>query len=175
MGWTKIHRPKGMTDRAWFQQEWGAGICILDAATVNNTFYAACEHTKEPGKVWGAVVLLQRFSKDHYNFEYKDMCEEMGPCESRCPARILDLLTPTESKYANDWRARCRERARNTAFISKLAPGQTVKLLEPMTFGGVAAQYLTKVLLPRHRNVYRTEAGNLVRFSNLADYRFEQA
>jgi hypothetical protein len=36
------------------------------------------------------------------------MDETMGPVESRCPERILDLLTPTDSEYANEWRARCR-------------------------------------------------------------------
>src|SRR3546814_19605923 len=57
-----------------------------------------------------AIVCLVRWNpraKDGYIFGYKDMDETMGPCEADCPARILDLLTPTDKEYAREWRARC--------------------------------------------------------------------
>ena len=61
----------------------------------------------------------------------------MGPCESECPAAILDELTETDSEYAVDWRARCRanlvrrklEKAKQTP-----KPGQTIIFDEPMRF-----------------------------------------
>jgi len=174
MGWSYTHREPGMADRAWFRHEWGSRIRILDSATVNSTFYAACEHENEPGKVWAAVVLVKR-CHGYHNFGWKDMGEEMGPCESKCPERILNRLTETESPFALQWRERCREYARNKKFLRRLKVGQTVKLLNPMTFGTEAAQYLTKASLPRRKNIYMTERGNYVRFSNLADYPFEQA
>lgn len=46
------------------------------------------------------------------NWSEKGMDESMGPSESRCPAGILNTLTPlTDHKYAEyarAWRARCR-------------------------------------------------------------------
>ena len=61
----------------------------------------------------------------------------MGPCESECPASILDTLTDTDSEYAVSWRARCRanlirrklEQAKPTP-----KPGQTIIFDEPMRF-----------------------------------------
>lgn len=65
------------------------------------------------------------------------LTEHMGPCESECPAAILDELTETDSEYALNWRARCRanlvarklEQAKPTP-----KPGQTVIFDEPMRF-----------------------------------------
>ena len=56
--------------------------------------------------VWAAVF---KTGKDdaYFNFAYKDRDETVGPCESDCPKSILDLLTPTDSQWANEWRARC--------------------------------------------------------------------
>jgi hypothetical protein len=61
----------------------------------------------------------------------------MGPCESDCPAAILDELTETDSTYASEWRARCRanlvrrklERAKPVP-----KPGQTIVFDEPIRF-----------------------------------------
>src|SRR3546814_944011 len=58
-----------------------------------------------------ALVCLVRWnprSRDGHQFGYKDMSENMGPCEADCPAAILELLSPTDHEYALDWRARCR-------------------------------------------------------------------
>jgi hypothetical protein len=38
---------------------------------------------------------------------YKDMDETMGPYESECPERILQLLTPTTHEHSLAWRQRC--------------------------------------------------------------------
>ena len=43
----------------------------------------------------------------------------MGPCESECPASILDTLTDTDSEYAVNWRARCRA-TRSEDLVSQL-------------------------------------------------------
>lgn len=61
----------------------------------------------------------------------------MGPCESECPASILNELTDTDSEYAQAWRARCRanlvkRRLRNAKPMPK--PGQTIVFDEPMRF-----------------------------------------
>ena len=79
------------------------------------TYYAAVEHTgpAREREVFAAVCLIEYNLRDPegYIFGYKDMTEHMGPCQSECPAAILDLLTPTESPYAREWRERCRAAA----------------------------------------------------------------
>lgn len=57
-------------------------------------------------KVWAAVFKTGK-EDDFYNFGYNDMDETCGPCECDCPRSILELLTPTDSKFANEWRERC--------------------------------------------------------------------
>src|SRR3546814_17645091 len=86
-----------------------------------------------------AVVCLVRYTpraRDGYIFAYKDMDETVGPCASKCPASILSLLTPTESQWANAWRARCRTviAARSTDTAKpQLRGGQTIVFDAPTT------------------------------------------
>lgn len=54
-----------------------------------------------------AHVVLTGKEDDYYNFGYKAISEDCGPCECDCPKSILNLLTPTDSKWANEWRERC--------------------------------------------------------------------
>lgn len=89
---------------------------VLKSAMVGKTYYAAVKKTifatetePESVKVFAAVVLTAVDNKDYYNFAYKDMDETMGPGECNCTKGILDLLTPTDDEYANDWRKRCYE------------------------------------------------------------------
>ena len=58
--------------------------------------------------------------------------ESMGPHEADCPARILDLLTPTDKDYAIDWRARCRANLERRS--RKLADGDRIRFPAPMKF-----------------------------------------
>jgi hypothetical protein len=36
------------------------------------------------------------------------MDETCGPYEKKCPLSILNLLTPTDNEWANEWRKQCR-------------------------------------------------------------------
>ena len=86
---------------------------VLKSAMVGSTYYAAIKRTRvdtgEEPVVFGIVCLTSVDMKDYFNFNYKDMSEDMGPSESKCPLSILKLLTKTENEYANQWRNRCRE------------------------------------------------------------------
>jgi hypothetical protein len=116
-------------------------LTVLASSMVGSTYYAACERVEANGaaQVFAVVCLTKHNlrSTDGHVFGYKDMTEHMGPCESECPAAILDALTETDSEYAADWRARCRanlaarrlERAKPTP-----KPGQTIIFDEPMRF-----------------------------------------
>ena len=123
------------------------GLRVLASSCPGNrTYYAAAQELVDgkPGSVL-AIVCLVRWnprSRDGHQFGYKDMSENMGPCEADCPGAILDLLTPTENAYALDWRERCR--ANLTRRARKLADGDRIRLPEPVTFtdGNVAQEFV---------------------------------
>lgn len=95
------------------------------------------------------------------------LSEHMGPCEADCPVAILDLLTPTDSQYALEWRARCREKLARRA--RKLADGDRIRLLEPITFtdGNVAQEF---VVCKRGRSLVFRDLQN-GRFYRISRYR----
>lgn len=97
---------------------------VLKSAMVGSVYYAAIE-VKRKGQdpyVSAAVFLTCGKSHDGTVWGYKDMDETMGPCEDKCPASILALLTPTDDKDSIEWRARCRENIRIKAEERKNGP-----------------------------------------------------
>lgn len=116
-------------------------LTVLASSMVGSTYYAAAERIERAGdRQVFAIVCLTKTStgaRDGCSFGYKDMTEHMGPCESECPASILDQLTDTDSDYAREWRLRCRanitqRKLRNAKPTPK--PGQTIVFDEPMRF-----------------------------------------
>lgn len=118
MGWTFYHVDAPITaadrkaeiDRLYNWGDEKRRVRVLKSSMVGSTYYAAIEvENLETGEksVSASVVLTAIDSKEWCNFGYKDMDESCGPCDSKCPAGILKLLTPTESEYANAWRERC--------------------------------------------------------------------
>lgn len=124
---------------------------VLKSSMVGSVYYAAVKplqrYSKDDDgneiivdiptneqKVFGAVFLTSTDSKDHFNFSYKDMDESYGPCYYDCPKGILDLLTPTDNEYANNWRAKCREqleKKKNPNALSKLPEYTVIKVVLP--------------------------------------------
>lgn len=141
MGWTGMRKPNDVA--AWMMQQlsWESdnrkNVCLDVAIVQRSTAYAAVESTRADGtkEVWAAVFLLKFMpsANDGLTFMYKDMSEEMGPCEDFCPKRILDRLTPTDSKYANEWRARCRERL-DRREANRVADGDYIRFEHPLRF-----------------------------------------
>ncbi|PZU06526.1 hypothetical protein [Sphingomonas sp.] len=116
-------------------------LAVLASSMVGSTYYAAAERIEAAsGREVFAIVCLTRTStgaRDGCTFGYKDMTEHMGPHESDCPARLLDLLTETQSDYALAWRARCRANlVQNRLRQAKPTPrpGQTIVFEEAMRF-----------------------------------------
>jgi len=125
MGWTGLRRvPGAMTDAEFFAREFG--LEIKASTTKRGVFYGVVEMEAakderlvpdESGKVRTAIiVLMKRGNRDGYNFRYKEMSEFMGPCETGCPAKLLNMLSPltvTEGScdWAAEWRRKCREAA----------------------------------------------------------------
>ena len=160
MGWTSYHAThykKGRIDRkaecdAYFMEGLNRGYYdILKSSMVGSVYYAAVKPLKRYSKdnvgnevivdipenkqeVFGVVFLTSTDSKDYFNFSYKDMDETVGPCYYDCPKGILDLLTPTDSVWANNWRAKCREqleKKKNPNSLSKLPIGTIIQVTMP--------------------------------------------
>lgn len=124
MGWTSqraIFYKNGTVDRKaemdnYFKEEDSANgkyrYKTLKSAMVGSTYYAAIEkinnETKER-EVFALICLTSVNMSDYFNFSYKDMDETMGPSERKCPIGILNLLTPTNYQWANEWREDCRK------------------------------------------------------------------
>lgn len=120
MGWLYMQSlnghggPKEYLDAQFTYDRPHVLLKVLRSVLVDGrVYYAAVECSdREAGtRHVFAVVCLVNYNlraADGYVFGYKDMDETMGPYEIGCPEDILDLLTPTDSAYAKDWRARCR-------------------------------------------------------------------
>lgn len=106
MGWTSFRMREPVKE--WFKREWetGGNYEVVDSALVQrNTLYGAIKK-KETGEIFCAVFLV-RWSRDVYNFSYKDMTEWAGPGAIDCPEKIFNLLTPLtgdDNGWAAEWR-----------------------------------------------------------------------
>lgn len=139
MGWCTTERPRDVKqyfkDGLTWESEDSVHVC-LDIALKLNVLYAAVEtRKKESGetRVWCSVMLIRYYKNpsDGYNFGYKDMTENDLPNEVSCPKKILDLLTPTSNKLANEWRKLCRERL--SRIVKK---GDSILFDESVNFNG---------------------------------------
>jgi hypothetical protein len=131
VGYTGVHREKGISSKDFFQHELfpaGTGQ-IIESATVGSVFYAAVK-TALTQEVWGLVVIFKYDSKDYFNFTFKEMSDDMGPYYYDCPKRVLDKLTPTDNRFANDWREKCYAKAAR----QKIKPGDTIQFDSPVEF-----------------------------------------
>jgi len=75
-----------------------------------NTMYAVHEikaHDGSKMERYACVYLLQR---DKDGWGYKPLEETCGPYYCDMPGKHLDMLTPTDHQWANEWRATCRKR-----------------------------------------------------------------
>lgn len=188
MGWLYMRSlagyatPKPYLDAQFtYDRDTGCSRVIASSLVGRRTYYAAVEWIPAASRareVWGLVCLVRHNPRDREGlvFGYKDMSESMGPCESECPARILDLLTATENTYALAWRERCRSalarKAQNAAKPTP-KPGDVVVLAEPLRFSdGRTFSCFEAVAWPGRRRggiVYRSELGGLYRIPKLKD------
>ena len=107
MGWTGHFIspcPKGNERlRAVIDLEY-RGIDILDGAMRGTTAYIVCRYGEH---IWAEVALTEYRDGE---FLIKTMSENMGPYAYDCPKRLLDLLPPTDSEFAKEWREACLRR-----------------------------------------------------------------
>lgn len=170
MGWTSLYRPKGTSNAEFFASEFGSQRRIEENATIRGAFYAAVRNL-ETDEVWGLVALIRWAPRSSYNFTYKTMSEDMGPCYYDAPAKVLDRLTPTESTYALEWREKCRAELARKATQVKLKAGARVEFHSPLTFtdGAVIDSFVFE-----GRNTFRDpNTSRRYRIPHYADRGFE--
>lgn len=169
MGSYGCWREPGMTDRAFFEAEFPSTE-FLATATIGGTFYAAArskdqfEEGAMAAAVFAIVCKVDRATRgsnpyDGCNFWYKPMDETVGPVESRAPAKILDLLTPTDSEWANEWRVRCRVNLEVKARAKDVKVGTKIRFSRPMSFSdGISDdtfEFLERSTFRRERDARR--------------------
>ena len=170
MGWTSYHASyykNGTVDRKKECDDvFSKGDCkILKSAMVGSTYYAAIKKGEE---VFAAVFLTSTDSKDYYNFSYKDMDETMGPYQTECPIGILKLLTPTDNKFALEWREKCYKTIElKKKGLSKLAVGTKIEITLP--FDTRFYKEGEKVILTKKQDTWTKRkywCSNIARFIN---------
>jgi len=172
MGWTYTYKPKNESVFEFFQRRFnytkynGSYGKVIDCAVVNlRTAYLAYEcYSPENGRVVVAIVcLLDYVPNDPYNFGYKDMEECCGPYEAECPERILRLLTPTESEWAQKWRDACWKNLANKKV--RLTRGRKVRSPQPIYFTNGESYQVFTVVNAKDK-LFRTEDGKIVKIKS---------
>jgi hypothetical protein len=108
MGWTVTYRREPIKDYYKHEIEACGRYKVLECKIVKlRELYAAILDT-QTNTVSAEVWLLQHY-KTGYNFGYKSLPDTCYPYYFNCPKSVLDLLTPTENKYAKVWRIQCQE------------------------------------------------------------------
>lgn len=143
MGWVSF--PMRQKAKDWFKQdiELNGRYEVLDTAIVKrNTLFAAVKDLNTE-QVFACIYLLRWSPKSDYNFSYKAMDETVGPYNYDCPKRIMDLLTPTDNDFANQWREKVRMYHKMNDILKK--PNTTIKLNKPVEFtNGLKFSYFKK-------------------------------
>jgi hypothetical protein len=159
VGWTFTHKDQGLSIADFFREEFASdgGRGVVDCAVVGfRTAYIAYQMGDG---VIAYVCLLSYKPNDYYSFGYKDMDERMGPCEDKCPERILRRLTPLEPlpegeentglAFAHAWRARCWANIAKRKDKPVFKDGDVVTFKTPIQFNhgwGKVDRFLIRVL-----------------------------
>jgi hypothetical protein len=146
MGWTEYHASyykngkvdrKAEMDSTYNWEDENRKVEVLKSSMVGSTYYAAVKSINKINgyeHVAAAMCLTSTNKNDYFNFAYKDMDETCGPFKCDCPKGILDLLTPTENEYANEWRKQCYANLaakKNPNALNKLPINTVIKVIMP--------------------------------------------
>src|SRR5690606_11934732 len=115
---------------------------VLHSETKGSVYYAAVKRTNlgSGDSYVFAMVQPYKFYGKGWNRELivKDQDESMGPYACEASAKLLNLLSPTDSEYANRWREDCRKniekRKESKAKSEKLEVGDVIVFEAPISF-----------------------------------------
>jgi hypothetical protein len=126
MGWTGTFTDAPAAELITDELEYGGRHRVIKRS---GRYYAVEDIAT--GEVFAVVGLSSR----REGWVYTKLVDEgMGPNERACPKSILNLLTPTDSEYAKNWREECRQELARKARQPKLKAGDVVRLAEPVEF-----------------------------------------
>ena len=179
MGWTGTHKDVGLSLDDFFEEELQDDNFkfVGKSYSKGNVYYRAMKDIRN-NEVFCMVILLKYSRNSYYNFAYKDMTDNMGPYETNCPDYILDLLTPTDNEFANEWRKICR---RHNKLKSSIKVGSILRFKKPIRFSnGVSVtdiEVCEKIRKGRHYKAYMalTDTGSrfYVQIPHIHHYEFE--
>lgn len=77
------------------------GYTALKHSTVGNNHWSLVK--KSDGKI---MIFLELMSGSNNEWGYKSLSEDCGPVAVNCPISFIKAASETDSKYANEWRAK---------------------------------------------------------------------
>lgn len=185
MGWTFMEKPadvRGYLDAMYTWTNDGVVNRVIDSAIVGRTtYYCAVETVKPDGarSVWAGVAMLKFAprARDGLTFGYKDLAESAGPFAWACPLRILELLTDTDSEYANNWRAKVREYHARRSALPKLVEGMKLRILNESvpTVNGIELREVSVIRAGRKPLFTVAGFGGYFRWPSWRQYQVEAA
>ena len=162
MGWSCGPRSRGISTRDYLAPCLSPNEIVACASFAGETYMAVRNPT---GYVFGLVVLT-RYSKGEFCYKFVD--ETMGPYQTQCPERILDLLSdPPTNEHAKQWREECRKAAVVAARAKSLVRGDVVGFSVRLRFGDVTKDRLTFERARRGMAYFSDEGGPVVYKVNL--------
>lgn len=120
MGWLthdQYERLNTAGIRTYFEKAFNP--CTIHYMSVQNfrEVYMVLSRPEFPNERFAMVCLIINTPKE---FGYKDMDETCGPNYYNAPKKLLEMLTPIESEWANQWRANCWNRITSHAMLRKV-------------------------------------------------------
>jgi hypothetical protein len=111
MGWL-IHNQYGRLNNAgirkYFEEEMKPWTLHYISIQNFSEVYMVVSRPELPNERFAMVCLIRNTSKE---FGCKEMDETCGPNYYNAPKKLLEMLTPIESEYANEWRQSCWNRS----------------------------------------------------------------
>jgi hypothetical protein len=139
MGWTSSYEwrtKKHVVEHVTSKSFWGENYTIMKQSLVGNHLWVLAKYhpTETDSKVFIGLFLLSYFKGDE-GYGYKDISEDMGPCEVSCPKSFIieaEKYGEGSNNYAKEWRKKVlayheAKKAKRKA-VEKLAAGQVVRL-----------------------------------------------
>ena len=119
MGWLthdQYERLNTAGIRTYFEKAFNP--CTIHYMSVQNfrEVYMVLSRPEFPNERFAMVCLIINTPKE---FGYKDMDETCGPNYYNAPKKLLEMLTPIESEWANQWRADCWNKIAAQARLKK--------------------------------------------------------
>lgn len=159
MGWSSYDiytSPKMECDRILNQKAENYESTVLKSYMKGNVYYAAVSLKTPQEECVYAAVFLTNYSpraKKEFNFSIKEMDETVGPCYYDFPEEYLKLLTPTNSRYALEWREEVKKVIEWKKKLSKLKKGDKIKFIASydMTSGVKAGD---EVILQKYKRYF---------------------